>query len=225
MKYDEIISEIKSLANPESVKGMAKFGINPDNTYGVSIPELRKIAKNSGKNHALALKLWASGIHEARILASIIDDSKMVTEEQMKSWVIDFDSWDVCDQCCLNLFNKTAFAHKKVIEWSKRDEEFVKRAAFALIAILAVHDKKLDDKELEKFLSLIKQEAKDERNYVKKAVNWALRQIGKRNANLNKAAINAAKEIQKYESKAAKWIACDALRELTGNTVNKKLKL
>jgi 3-methyladenine DNA glycosylase AlkD len=146
-----------------------------------------------------------------------------VTEKQMESWVKDFDSWDICDQCCSNLFDKTKFAHKKAIEWSKRREEFVKRAGFVLMATLAVHDKEAGDKEFLKFLPIIIREATDDRNFVKKAVNWALRQIGKRNSALNKIAIQTAKEIQKIDSKSAKWIASDAIRELTSEAVQKKL--
>jgi 3-methyladenine DNA glycosylase AlkD len=215
---------LKTLSDPKAVEGMARFGINPTNTYGVSIPNLRKIAKEAGRNHILAQQLWESGIHEARILAGIIDDPKTVSEEQMETWVREFDSWDVCDQCCSNLFDKTEFAHKKAFEWSKRKEEFVKRAGFVLMAALSVHDKGLEDEKFLKFLPVIKREADDERNFVKKAVNWALRQIGKRNSTLNKAALKAAKEIQAMDSKSAKWISSDALRELTSPTVQKRLK-
>jgi len=202
---------------------MARFGINPENTYGVSVPDLRKMAKEISTDHALAEQLWASGIHEARILASMIDEPEMVTEARMESWVKDFDSWDVCDQCCSNLFDKTKFAYRKAAEWSKREEEFVKRAGFTLMATLAVHDKKAADEEFLKFLPVIKRESTDNRNFVKKAVNWALRQIGKRNLNLNKVAIKAAEEIQQIDSKSARWIAADAIRELTGEAVQKKL--
>jgi len=223
MQYNDIIQKIKSLADPEAVKGMARFGINPENTYGVSIPNLRKIARETGEDHALAQQLWASGIHEARMLASFIDQPETVTEAQMESWVKDFDSWDVCDQCCSNLFDKTKFAHGKAAEWSKREEEFVKRAGFTLMAALAVHDKKAADEDFLKFLPIIKRESTDGRNYVKKAVNWALRQIGKRNHNLNKMAIKTAEEIQRIDSKSARWIAADAIRELTSEAVQKKL--
>jgi 3-methyladenine DNA glycosylase AlkD len=202
---------------------MARYGINPQNTYGVSIPNLRKIARETGINHALAQELWASGIHEARILASMMDDPSMATKEQLESWVKDFDSWDVCDQCCMNFFQKTGFAYHKAVEWSERDEEFVKRAGFALMACLAVSDKNADDEVFETFFPIIKREAFDNRNYVKKAVNWALRQIGKRNINLNKKAILIAGEIQKMDSRSAKWIASDAIRELTGESVQKRL--
>jgi 3-methyladenine DNA glycosylase AlkD len=223
MQYDEIIDQLKSLSNPEAIAGMARFGIKSEKTLGVSIPNLRKIAKKTGKNHTLALQLWDSDIHEARILAGMVDDPEMVTEEQMESWVKDFDSWDVCDQCCLNLFDKTEFAYQKAIEWSERSEEFVKRTGFVLMAQFAVHDKKASDKDFMQFFPIIKREATDERNFVKKAVNWALRQIGKRNLNLNDKAIEIAKEIQQLDSKSAKWIATDALRELTSEAVQKRL--
>ncbi len=224
MEYEEILIKLKSLSNPDAVAGMARFGINPKNTYGVSIPVLRKMAKQIGKNHLLAQQLWtSSSIHEARILAGMIDVPEKVTETQLERWVKDFDSWDVCDQCCSNLFDKTKVAHKKALEWSKRREAFVKRAGFVLMATLAVHDKEADNRKFMRFLPVIKREATDERNFVKKAVNWALRQIGKRNSALNKIAIQKAKEIQKIDSKSAKWIASDALRELTSEAARKKL--
>ncbi len=219
----DILARLKALSDPKAVEGMARYGINPQNTYGVSIPNLRKIARETGINHALAQELWASGIHEARILASMIDDPSMATEEQLESWVKDFDSWDVCDQCCMNLFEKTGFAYRKAVEWSESDKEFVKRAGFVLMARLAVSDKNADDEIFETFFPIIKREASDNRNYVKKAVNWALRQIGKRNINLNKKAILIAGEIQKMDSRSAKWIASDAIRELTGESVQKRL--
>jgi len=224
MKYKEVLKRLNSLSDPKALEGMARFGINPKNTYGVSIPNLRKMAKEIGKDHLLAKQLWSSSIHEARILAGFIDDKRKVTEAQMEQWVKDFDSWDVCDQVCMNLFDKTPFAYRKAIEWSKRDEKFVKRAGFALMATLAVHDKKAEDKQFEKFLPIIKRGSSDNRNFVKKAVNWALRQIGKRNMNLNRKAIETAKEIQKMDSKSAKWIAYDAIRELTNKKILKRLK-
>ncbi|MGB2815080.1 MAG: DNA alkylation repair protein [Dehalococcoidales bacterium] len=223
MQYNEIIQKIKSLANPKNVAGMARFGINPANTYGVSVPVLRKMAREAGRDHELALELWASGIHEARLLACLIDRPDMVTGEQMENWVKDFDSWDVCDQCCSNLFDRTPAAHEKAVAWCEREEEFVRRAGFVLMACLAVHDKKADDQAFVKFMSLMKKYATDERNFVKKAVNWALRQIGKRNINLNKAAIAAAEDIKQIDSKSARWIASDAIRELTGEKVQRKL--
>jgi 3-methyladenine DNA glycosylase AlkD len=224
MKSEEILKKLKSISDPKAVAGMAKFGINPNNTLGISIPNIRNIAKEIGKNHDLAQELWQSRIHEARLLACFIDNPAAVTEEQMEKWIKDFDSWDVCDQCCSNLFDKTQFAYQKIFELTKRKEEFVKRTGFVLMACLSVHDKTATDKKFLKFLPIIKREATDERNYVKKAVNWALRQIGKRNKNLNNAAIKTAKEILKIDSKAAKWIAADALRELTSQSVQKRLK-
>lgn len=223
MNEIEIIVRLKSLSNPKAVEGMARYGINPNNTYGVSIPSLRQIAKEIGISHNLAQRLWKTGIHEARILASMVDDPKMVTEEQMEDWVRDFDSWDVCDQCCLNLFEKTGFVYEKAVEWSSSAEQFTKRAGFVLMARIAVSDKKAEDDKFDVFLPIIQREATDDRNYVKKAVNWALRQIGKRNENLNSKSIYVAHEIQNTDSKSARWIAADAIRELTSTAVQKRL--
>jgi 3-methyladenine DNA glycosylase AlkD len=225
MQYEEILKKLESLSDPKAVEGMARFGISPKNTFGVSIPNLRKIAKEIGTDHLLAQKLWTSDIRETRILASMIDDPTMVTEDQMEKWVRDFDYWEICDQCCMNLFKKTKFAYQKAVEWSSREEEFVKRAGFVLMACLAVSDKKADNKQFERFLPIIKREATDNRNYVKKAVNWALRQIGKRNLNLNRRAIEIANEIKKINSKSAKWIASDALRELESEKLQKRLQV
>jgi len=202
---------------------MARFGINPVNCLGISIPDLRGIAKDTGKDHELALKLWESEINEAKILACMVDDPKLVTESQLEMWVNDFNSWDVCDQCCNKLFDKTAFAWQKAVEWSANNEEFVKRAGFVMMAQLAVHNKKADDKRFEAFFPIIIRESTDERNFVKKAVNWALRQIGKRNLSLNKKAKKIAKEILRVNSKSARWIATDALRELESIEVQKRL--
>jgi 3-methyladenine DNA glycosylase AlkD len=210
----DILEELKSLSNPKNVEGMARFGINPRNTLGVPIPVLRKMARHTGKDHAVAQVLWSSGIHEARILAGMIDDPALVTPRQMDLWAEGFDSWDTCDQVCSNLFSYTDAAHRKTFEWSRRKEEYVKRAGFALMACLAVHDKKAKDAAFMRYFPVIKRESRDERNYVRKAVNWALRQIGKRNARLKKAALKTAKEIYDIDSKAARWIASDAIREL-----------
>lgn len=224
MQSDDILKRLKSLSDPRAVEGMAKYGITPERTYGVSIPNLRKIAKETGKDHELAKKLWESNIRETRILACMTDDPEMVSEEQMENGVKDFDYWEICDQCCMNLFEKTKFAYQKSIEWSSRDEEFVKRAGFVLMARLAFSDKKADDERFEKFFPIIKREATDNRNFVKKAVNWALRQIGKRNLNLNSKAIETAKEIQKIDSKSAKWITQDATKELTSEVIQERLR-
>ena len=223
MTLDEVLDSLKSQANPDNVAGMARFGINPTNTLGISIPTLRKLAKKIGKDHDIAQELWATGIHEARVLAGFVDDPKRVTESQMEAWVADFDSWDVCDQVCAGLFDATPHAWVKATEWTARSEEFVKRAGFVLMAALAVHDKKAADAAFKAFLPLIVREANDDRNFVRKAVNWALRGIGKRNAALNKAAIQTAREIQALDTKAARWIAADALRELTSEAVQVKL--
>lgn len=224
MDYDEVLATLKAQANPTNAAGMNRFGIRPQTTvYGISVVELRKFAKAIGKNHALALQLWNSGVHEARIIATVIADPKQVTESQMDEWVRSFDSWDICDQCCLNLFRRTPFAHEKAVEWSAEEAEFVKRAGFTLIATLAVHDKKAPDSVLETYLPIIEREAGDDRNFVKKAVNWALRQIGKRSPHLNRLAIQAAEHIQTQDSKAARWIAKDALRELQSEAVQKKI--
>lgn len=224
MQYEQVLEKLKAAGSPKAAEGMARYGIQTERAYGISAPTLRALAREIGKDHALALQLWASGIHEGRMLAALIDDPKLVSEGQLESWVSAFDSWDVCDCCTSNLFRKTPFAYQKVVEWSGREEEFVKRAAFALMAALAVHDKKADDEQFLRFLPLIKRESGDGRNFVKKAVNWALRQIGKRNANLNEAAIQMAQEIKSLESTSARWIAADALRELTSDAVQERLR-
>jgi 3-methyladenine DNA glycosylase AlkD len=223
MTVAKIVAELEAHANPANVAGMARYGINPKRALGVSIPRLRAMAKEIGRDHALARELWASGIHEARILAGLVDDPAKVTAAQLERWVGDFDSWDVCDGVCSNLFDKTPFAWEKAVAWSARSEEFVKRAGFVLMAALAVHDKKAPDERFRKFLPLIEREAADERNFVKKAVNWALRQIGKRNRALNGDAVAAAKRIRKIDSKSARWIAADALRELESGAVRERL--
>jgi len=220
---EAVLARLQALANPDNVAGMARYGISTQNTLGISIYTLRPIAKEIGIDHALALQLWESGIHEARILASFIDDPRQVTEEQMERWVADFDSWNMVDQVS-ELFGKTIFAHQKIFEWSERPEEFVKRTAFALIAELAWHDKQAPDERFEQFFPVIVCAATDERHYVKKAVNWALRNIGKRNRALNARAIAVAQEIQAVPSRAARWIAADALRELTSPKIQARLK-
>jgi 3-methyladenine DNA glycosylase AlkD len=225
MEYEAVIRKLQSLSNPVNVKGMARYGINPTNTLGVSIYQLRPLAKEIGTHHDLALKLWDSGIHEARLLACFIDDPEQVTTGQMDAWAEDFDSWDICDQACTSLFDQTKYAYKKVHQWSEDDKEFKKRGAFALIAGLAVHDKTATDRVFEQFFPLIITQSVDDRNYVKKAVNWALRNIGKRNRFLNKRAIETAEKILDIDSKSARWIARDALRELTSAQVQKRLEL
>ncbi len=221
---ETILSRLKAMGNSDALEGMSRFGITTATAYGVSIPKLRALAREVGKDHQTALSLWDTRIHEARILAGMVDDPRDVTEDQMESWAKDFDSWDVVDGSCGTLFDKTSFALDKALEWSRREEEYVKRAGFVLMATLAVHDKKAPDKTFLRFLPVIEREARDERNFVKKAVNWALRQIGKRNLTLNRAAIRSAKRLKRADSKAAKWIASDALRELTSEAVGKRMK-
>ncbi len=210
----EVVEELRTFARPGGREGMGRFGINPDRALGVRIPDLRRLARRIGRDHTLALALWDTGVHEARILASMVDEPTRVTERQMESWAGDFDSWDLCDQCCGNLFDRTPYARSKALEWAGRDEKFMKRAGFALMASMAVHDREAPDDVFREFLQVIERESDDDRNYVKKAVNWSLRQIGKRSPRLRRAAIATAKRIRKRGSRAARWIAADALREL-----------
>jgi 3-methyladenine DNA glycosylase AlkD len=217
----KILQKLKSLANSKNVEGMARFGINPENTLGVSVTTIRALGKEIKKEvqdknllHRLSLRLWDSGIHEARLLATIIDSVELVTERQLDDWVRDIDSWDVCDGFCMNLVDKTSFAYVKAKEWASSDEQFVRRAGFATMAGLAIHDKTASDEDLEEFFPLIKKYSKDPRNFVRKAVSWALRQIGKRNPYLLTRAISLAEEIEKLDSKSSRWIARDALKEL-----------
>lgn len=225
MNSSEILAKLRSLENPDNRAGMARYGLNPEKAYGVPMPVLRKLAREIGRNHTLAAELWKSDVYEARMLASFIDYPGKVTEKQMEEWVKDFDSWGICDTVCSNLFDRTRLAPQKAVEWSLRKEEFVKRAGFVLMATLAVHDKKACDEPFRKFLEIIRRESGDQRNFVRKAVNWALRQIGKRSLYLNRHAIKTAHEISRMESKSARWIASDALRELQSDAVQKRLRL
>lgn len=220
---NEILDELRSLADPKDAEGAARYGIHAPNVWGVSAPNLRRLAKEIGRDHDLAEELWRTGVHDARILATLIDDPVQVTVQQMEQWAADFNSWAVCDAACCCLFDKTPHAWNKAVEWTNRQEEYVKRAGFVLMAALAVHDKKAPDERFEAFLPLIAEHATDDRNFVKKAVNWALRQIGKRNSHLNSLAIRAGERIRQIDSRAARWIASDALRELTGEKVRVRL--
>jgi 3-methyladenine DNA glycosylase AlkD len=211
---ERLLAELHGHANPANVAGMARYGINSNGTLGVPVPVLRRMAKEAGRDHALAETLWSSGIHEARILATLVDISTEVTARQMDRWARDFDSWDVCDHACHNLFRYTPLAFSKAQKWGHAKGEFVKRAGFSLMAGLAVKDKKATDEQFAEFLPLIAEAAGDDRNMVKKSVNWALRQIGKRNRRLHKMAIAVAEEIAGQDSRPARWIAADALREL-----------
>ncbi len=221
---DEALEKLRQNARPDQLGGMARFGITVENWLGVSIPALRKIAKELGPDHRLAGKLWKTGSGEARILASMIADPAELSEKQMEQWAGDFDSWDVCDQVCQNLFEKSPLAWKKIGEWAGQEREYTRRAAFALIACLAWHDRTAGDERFVGLLPLIETASTDERNFVRKAVNWALRNIGKRNHALNRAAIRAAKDIRRLDSRAARWIAADALRELESEAVQRRLK-
>jgi 3-methyladenine DNA glycosylase AlkD len=218
-----LVEELRSLGRPENVAGMARYGINPEGTLGVSMPQLRAMAKREGRDHALAEALWATGLHEPRILAALVDEPAEVTAEQMERWVRDFDSWDVCDQVCANLFDRTPFAYEKAAQWARREPTFERRAGFALMAALAWHDKRAADDRFLPFLPLIAEAADDERNFVKKAVNWALRQIGKRDVALNDDCVTLAEELSARESRAARWVGRDAVLELTSEKVRERL--
>ena len=224
MTVEEIVAELRSHANADNVAGMARYGISPVGTLGVNIPTIRALAKRAGRDHARAQQLWDTGIHEARILAAMVDEPVKVTRRQMDRWAAAFDSWDVVDGCCGTLFDKTPHAYAKAMQWSHSRREYVKRAGFVLMTQLAVHDKRAPDEAILQFLPVIVRESSDERNFVKKAVNWALRQIGKRNRRLNVAAIATAREILALDTRAGRWIARDALRELTSNAVQRQLK-
>lgn len=224
MNFQETVKRLESLRDQNEIEGMARFGITPEHAYGVPLPELRAIAKKAGRDHTLALRLWAEDSRETRILASMIDEPEKVSETQMDAWAKEFTYWEICDQTCMNLFWLTPHAYTKAASWSKRKEEYVKRAGFALMAVLAWKDKTAADKKLEAFLPHIKKAATDDRPMVKKAVNWALRQIGKRNTGLNRKALELARDIEKIDSKSARWIAKDAINELSSKAVSSRLK-
>ncbi len=230
-----VMAELAGMASEEGRAGMARYGIKTADAFGVSVYELRRVAKGHRRDHGLALALWGTGNHEARLLASMVDDPALVTEAQMDAWAADFDSWDVCDQVTSNLFDKTPFAYAKVAEWSAAADEWVKRAAFATAAALAVQDKAAADDAFLPILELVRREAGDGRNFVKKAVNWALRNIGKRNAALHAAAVETAEAIladadasaaadrRDPAARSARWVARDALRELRSEKVLRRL--
>ena len=219
-----VVERLRTLGDAKNVEGMARFGVDVPDALGVSAPALRKLAREIGKDHRLAGQLWKTGIHDARLLATLVDDPAKVTPYQMERWAKDINSWALCDAACGCLFDKTPYAWDKAVEWTARDEEYVMRAGFVLMATLAVHDKKAPDERFEDFLPYLVEHATDERNFVKKAVNWALRQIGKRNRRLNKLAIRTGGQIRKLDSRAAQWIASDALRELGSEKVRARLK-
>ncbi|MDO9556023.1 MAG: DNA alkylation repair protein [Coriobacteriia bacterium] len=226
----ELLDRLRATANPANVVGMARYGIASEGTLGVQIPVLRGIAKelkplrkeDPEAPHALAAGLWASGVHEARMLAVFIDIPTLVTREQAEAWVLDIGSWDICDQL-MGLFAATPFAYVLAEEWAGRSEEFVKRAGFVLMCALTVHDKKMADGSFLHFLELVEREASDERNFVKKSVNWALRQVGKRSATLHAPAVAVAARLRQSESRAARWVGSDAFRELESEAVHRRL--
>jgi 3-methyladenine DNA glycosylase AlkD len=221
---EQILDELRGLGTQRNIDGMAHFGIRADNVHGVSKPKLDALAKRIGRNHSLALALWLTGNHDARILAGMIADPRQITSAIMDLWVRDFNNWDICDGTCCHLFVFAKPAWSRALSWTSRKDEFQKRAGFALVAYLAYRDKSAADAQVEKFLKIIEREAGDDRNFVRKAVNWALRNIGKRNLRLNRAAIAAALRIQKSDSRAARWIAADALRELRSEAVQSRLR-
>lgn len=219
-----VLRELAQLANPGVREKMAYFGVQVEKAHGISAPVLHALARRIGRNHALANQLWATGIHEAKILATLIGDSERVTAAEMDRWARDFDAWDVVDAACCYLYASAAPAWKKAAEWSRRREEYAKRAAFSLAAYLSYKDKRADDARFERLLRIAEREAGDERHFVKKAVNWAVRNIGKRNLRLNGKAIRAAERIRAQGSPGAKWIAADALRELRSEVVQRRLR-
>ena len=224
MNMKSIMQELDNTGDKTMACGMARFGITSCKIYGVSLPQLRRIAKKTGTDHKLAARLWKEGSREARILAGLIEDPALVTVEQMESWAESFDSWEVCDQCCSNLFRKTAHAWLMALEWAGREGEYVKRAGFVLVAVMAVGVRECDNGKFERFFEIIVRESTDARNYVMKSVNWALRQIGKKNLYLNRKAIEVAEEIGRIDSSSARWISSNALRELTGEAVRERLE-
>jgi 3-methyladenine DNA glycosylase AlkD len=221
---ERVVTELRRLGTKRNVEGMARFGIRAEKVFGVSKPKLDALARKIGKNHALGLALWSTGIQDAKILAGLISEPGRVTASQMEMWVRDFDNWDSCDGTCCHLFVFADAAWAKAFAWTKRKEEFQKRGGFAMAACLAYRDKSAGDAKYMSFLKVIEREADDERNFVRKAVNWALRNIGKRNLRLNRAAIATARRLRKKESRAARWIGADALRELEGDAVQARLR-
>jgi 3-methyladenine DNA glycosylase AlkD len=220
----DVLARLEALADPVQLQGAARYGIPVDRAYGVSMPQLRALAREFGVDHRLALALWDSGVHEARILASLVDDPAEVEAAQMERWVADFDAWDVCDQVCINLFRRSPMAYEKAVEWIGRDEPFVKRAGFALIAVQAVHDKLAADERFAALLPLVVAAADDERPLVRKGASWALRQIGKRNRHLNGLAVDAAARLRAAPGRGARWVGADALRELRDPRVQARLE-
>ena len=209
-----IVAELKAAGTAENRAGMARFGIT-GNTAGVSLAAMKPIARRHAHDHALAAALWRSGLHEARIMACDLDEPAKVTAKQMDDWAADFDNWALCDGACLHLFVKTPFVEDKIRQWAEDEREFVRRAAFSLLACYTVHGKAIPDKVFAGFLELIERHASDPRNYVRKAVNWALRQIGKHSGSLHRPALALARRLAAADDTSARWIGRDAEKELT----------
>lgn len=220
MEFNQIIHEFEELSDVDFAENMKRFGISYVKSYGLRLPQIRKIAKQCGKNHELALKLWDWGYHETYLLATLVEEPQKVDSCQLNEWVNAFYSWDLVDQACINLLRFIPEAVDDIFIWCNSDEEFVKRTAFSLIAVLAVHNR---DSDFDKYFEIIKEGSTDNRNFVKKSVNWALRQIGKSNADNNKKALKLAYEILEIDNKASKWVALSAIRELESEKVQKKL--
>ncbi len=221
---DSVVASLKRLGTNATRDGMSRYGIPSDKAFGVSVANIRQMAKRLGKDHELATRLWDTGWYEARMLAAFVDEPASVTPAQMDRWCKDFDNWAICDTVCFHLFDRTPFAYRKVAQWSNRRDEFVRRAAFALLASLALHDKGADDEAFVQCLPLIESAASDERNFVKKGVSWALRGIGKRNQELNEAAVAVANRLAASPEPSARWVGKDALRDLAKPEIKRQVK-
>ncbi len=219
-----VLEALQRLSTRKDRDNLARFGITASNAVGVSMANIQKVAKRLGKNHELAGALWSTGVYEARMLACFVEEPERVTSAQMDRWRSGFDNWGICDTACFVLFDRTPHAWKKVDQWARLSDEFGKRAAFALLACLAGHDKTSGDGEFARRLALVEKGAEDERNFVKKGVSWALRMLGRRSVELNAAAVAVARRLAESESAAARWVGRGAVKELTSAAVVKKLK-
>jgi len=218
-----ILEQLESLSNPGNVAGMARYGIRGERVFGVPMTIVRRIASEAGRDHALAAALWQTGALEARLVAGMVEDAAKVTPAQMERWARAFDSWALCDGICIHLFRRTPWAVPVALAWSRRPEEFVKRAGFALMATCAVHDRTTPDRVFLRFLAAVEREADDPRNFVRKAVSWALRQVGKRNAALNEESVVVCRRLVTRKG-AARWVGADALRELTSHATLERIR-
>jgi 3-methyladenine DNA glycosylase AlkD len=213
-RLDEALAALRAHARPEQLDGMARFGLTGEGRLGLAVPVLRMLAREFRRDHELALALWDTGIPDAQILAGMVAEPARLTVEQMDHWVAGLRAWDVCDQACLNAFVKSPLGWDAIPRWTAREPEFEKRAGFALLAVAAVHQKQRPDADFLARLALVEAAADDERNFVKKAVNWALRQIGKRSDGLREPALAVAQRLCERDSKSARWIGSNARREL-----------